>query len=160
MASLDRLAALAGTWLATYQLRGDPSFESDSPSTASVTPVLGGRFVRIDYTWDENDVLQENGPQEGSLLVGHDPSTDPPETTVVWVDSWHNKDRMLISEGSLLENGGVDVRGSTPGYEGGPDWGWRTRLEPEPDGWTVTMWVITPEGEEGLAVQAEYRRRP
>ena len=34
-------------------------------STATVTPVLGGRFIRVDYTWG-----YQGRPQEGSLLVG------------------------------------------------------------------------------------------
>lgn len=158
MASLDRLAALAGTWHATYALRGDPSFDSDTPSTATVTPILGSRFVRIDYTWDEGDVLQENGPQEGSLLVGFEQEPAPGSVTLVWVDSWHNGRRTMVCPGVLLGNGGVDVRGTYPGGAGNPDWGWRTVLEPAGDGWTMTMFNVTPDGEEALAVRAAYGR--
>ncbi len=61
MPGLEALAAMAGTWTATYELRGDPSFDCDTPSTATVTPILGGRFVRIDYTWDEEDRLKSTG---------------------------------------------------------------------------------------------------
>jgi hypothetical protein len=50
MAGLDRLSALAGDWRATYQLRGDASFETDSATSATVVPMLGGRFVRIVVT--------------------------------------------------------------------------------------------------------------
>ena len=146
MASLDALTALAGSWQATYQLRGDPSFDSDSPSHATVRPVLGGRFVRMDYTWDEDDFLKENGPHEGSLLVGFEPEPEPGVATVVWIDSWHNGNRALVCPGVPLENGGVDVRGTYPAGPGNPDWGWRTTLEPTGDGWTMTMFNVSPEG--------------
>jgi hypothetical protein len=158
MPSLDGLAALAGTWQATYELRGDPSFDSDTPSTATVTPVLGGRFVRIDYTWDETDFLQEAGPQAGSLLTGFEPEPAPGTATVVWIDSWHNGRRIMVCPGVLLDSGGVDVRGTYPGGPGDPDWGWRTVIEPARDGWTMTMFNVTPDGEEALAVSAAYRR--
>jgi hypothetical protein len=157
MPGLEELAALAGDWAATYQLRGDPSFECDTPSTATVTPLLGGRFVRIDYTWDADDVLKEHGPQHGSLQVGFEAEPEPGVATVAWIDSWHNGAKMQVWPGVRLDNGGVDVRGvySAPGD---PEWGWRTRLEPAGDGWTMTMFNITPDGDESLAVRAEYRR--
>jgi Protein of unknown function (DUF1579) len=158
MASLDALAALAGTWRGTYELRGDPSFDSDTPSTAIVTAILGGRFVRIDYSWDEGDQLQENGPQEGSLLIGFEPEPEPGIATVTWIDSWHNGRRTMVCPGVGLDSGGVDVRGTYPGGPGNPDWGWRTLIEPAADRWTLTMFNVTPEGEESLAVRAAYSR--
>jgi hypothetical protein len=160
MTSLDRLASLDGDWRATYKLRGDPSFDSDTPSTATVTPMLGGRFVRIDYSWDEHDVLQEHGPQHGSLLIGHEPDEEPAPgpVTVIWIDSWHQQRQAMVCRGTLLESGGVDVFG-TWGAED-PPWGWRTRIEPVEgeDGWSMRMWVVTPAGEEAPAVDADYRR--
>ena len=158
MPGLEALAALAGDWTATYQLRGDPSFDSDTTTSATVTPMLRGRFVRIDYTWDEEDRLEEQGPQRGSLLVGFEADPAPGIATVVWIDSWHNGQRTMVCPGVLIHSGGVDVRGSYPGGPGNPDWGWRTVLEPAGDGWTMTMFNITPDGEESLAVRAEYRR--
>ena len=157
MAGLETLAALAGEWIAIYQLRGDPSFECDTPSTATVTPLLGGRFIRIDYTWDADDVLQEHGPQHGSLQVGFEAEPEPGVATVAWIDSWHNGSKMQVWPGVRFDNGGVDVRGvySAPGE---PEWGWRTMLEPAGEGWTMTMFNIAPDGEASLAVRAEYRR--
>ena len=152
MAGLDRLTALAGEWRAAYQLRGDPAFETDSPTSAVIVPMLGGRFVRIDYTWVESDEQQE-----GSIVVGHEP--DSGVVTAAWMDTWHNHDRMMICTGSRTADGGVDVFGTYPGYPAGsPDWGWRTRIEPRSDGWTMTMFNVTPGGEESLAVNAEYTR--
>jgi len=160
VSSLERLTALAGDWHASYQLRGDPSFESDTPTAATVTPILGGRFVRIDYSWDHDDVLDAGGPQHGSLLIGHEPDREPAPgpATAIWVDSWHNDRTAMVCHGTLLDNGGVDVFGTWGGDDGGPPWGWRTRIEPADDGWSMRMWVVTPEGEESPAVEASYRR--
>ena len=92
--SLETWCGLTGAWRATYSLRGDPSFDGDSPSDAVVTPLLGGRFVRIDYTWSDR-----GKPQAGEMLIGFESA--PGLVTVVWIDSWHNGVRMLISTGSL-----------------------------------------------------------
>jgi hypothetical protein len=53
-----------------------------SPSTVTVTPVLAGRFIRVDYTWS-----YRGEPQEGSLLVGYEPKTG--EVSGHWIDTWH-----------------------------------------------------------------------
>lgn len=160
MTSLDRLVALEGEWRATYKLRGDPSFDCDTPSAATVSQILSGRFVRIDYSWDADDVLQEHGPQHGSLLIGHEPDVEPAPgpVTVIWIDSWHMQRQAMVCKGSLLESGGVDVFGTWGGED--PPWGWRTRIEPADgvDGWSMRMWVVTPAGEEAPAVDADYRR--
>jgi len=148
---LDVLGRLHGSWQAIYQLRGDPAFESDSTSVASVLPVLGGRFVRIDYTWSERDKLQE-----GSLLIGFEPT--PGRATVAWIDSWHNGRKMMLSEGVLTADGGIDVRGTYHAGPGLPDWGWRTRLEVAADTWAMTMLNVSPDGYETVAVRAEYGR--
>jgi len=113
--------------------------------------MLGGRFVRIDYTW-----VESGNTEEGSLVIGHEP--DPRTVTVAWMDSWHNHDRLMISTGSMTEAGGIDVKGAYPPGMGADDWAWRTVLTPSDDGWTMTMFNIEPGGEESLAVNAEYAR--
>lgn len=148
---LDVLGALHGTWQAIYQLRGDPAFEGDSTSMATVTPVLGGRFVRIDYTWSERDK-----PQEGSLLIGFEPTLE--RATIAWIDSWHNGRKIMVSEGARTDDGGVDVRGTYHAGPGLPDWGWRTRIEVVADTWAMTMFNVSPDGHETVAVRAEYGR--
>jgi hypothetical protein len=151
MEGLEGLLALQGDWQATYQLRGDPSLEADSASTATVASMLDGRCLRIDYTWSD-----KGKPQTGLLLVGREHGSDG--ATAVWLDTWHNQDRMMVSKGSITADGGIDVMGSWPTGDDGPDWGWRTVLSIQPAGWTMTMYVVTPDGEEALGVNAAYTR--
>ena len=148
---LSALASLAGSWTTTYKLFLEPPRSFESASTATVTPVLDGRFVRIDYTWSH-----DGKACAGSLLVGHERSTGI--ATIAWIDNWHNSDKILMSTGALGDDGAVDVRGSYPAPSG-PDWGWRTRLEPGADGWSMLMFNVSPDGEEYPAVDARYQRR-
>lgn len=151
MSALAPFIRAAGRWHATYKLR-DPatSLSCDSESRATVTPMLAGRFVRLDYTW-----AYEGQSQDGSLLVGHEPATGV--VTLAWIDSFHNSDRMMICTGTVDTDGTLNVRG---GYAAppGPDWGWRTRLRATGDHLSMVMFNITPDGQEERAVDAEYLR--
>lgn len=79
--------------------------------------------------------------------------------TAVWVDSWHMASKAMVCEGSSgLGGGRVELRG-TYAAPPGPDWGWRTVLDPG-DGNTfrMVMYNVSPDGNEDLAVEAVYRR--
>jgi hypothetical protein len=150
MANLDSFTRAAGQWRATYKLR-DPgnTLSDDSDSTAVVTSVLDGRFVRVDYSW-----AFKGTPHEGSLLVG---CQDDGTVTVPWVDSFHNGRNIMVSTGRITSTGDIDVRGSyeVPGH---PAWGWRTVLSATDRALSIVMYNVTPDGEEHLAVDAQYRR--
>lgn len=150
MSNLDSLIRAVGEWRATYKLR-DPgnTLSDDSDSTAVVTPLLDGRFVRIDYRW-----AFKGTPQEGSLLVGCE---NDGTATVPWIDSFHNGQGVMVSKGRATPEGEIDVRGS---YQvlGHPDWGWRTVLSATDSALSIVMYNVTPEGEEHLGVDAQYRR--
>ncbi len=83
MSALEKLAECAGGWTGTNRL-SDPSMNvsDDSPSTAELTPLLDGKFIRLDYTW-----AYEGAAQEGSLLIGYESA--PAIVTAHWVDTWH-----------------------------------------------------------------------
>jgi len=154
MSILDALAACAGSWRGTNTLQ-DPhnNIAEDSVATATVTPVLGGRFVRLDYTWGYKDK-----PQEGSLLIGFDKQEDT--VTAHWIDTWHMSDKVMVCTGSSPSGPTYAVRGSYAAPPG-PDWGWR--IEITPDGGQalrLVMYNIWPEGKEDLAVEATYTRAP
>ena len=149
MSILDGLATCAGSWRGTNKLQ-DPhsSTDEDSPATATVTPVLGGRFVRLDYTWG-----YKGAPQEGSMLIGYDAKTDM--ATAHWIDTWHMGNQVM----ALAGPGGptLAVKG-TYAAPPGPDWGWRIEITPGEGTLRVVMFNIWPEGKEDLAVEAVYER--
>jgi hypothetical protein len=151
MGVLNSLVACAGRWGATSRLH-DPHAGSpdESPSTATVTPVCGSRFIRLDYTW-----AYRQTPQEGSLLIGY--VTSCAEATAHWIDTWHMGDKGMACRGSVEPSGRISVRGSYSAPPG-PDWGWRIVITPGAQTLGIVMYNITPEGQEQLAVETEYAR--
>ena len=151
MSTLDALAACTGNWRGTNTLL-DPhnSITEESAGTATVTPVLGGKFVRLDYTWD-----YKGKPQEGSLLIGFEARADT--VTAHWIDSWHVGDKVMVCTGSGQAGPALSVRGSYAAPPG-PDWGWRIEITPDDSRLRLEMFNIWPEGKEELAVEAVYAR--
>ena len=152
MKPLDRLAGCAGRWQGSNRLH-DPHTgkPEDSASTAVLTTLLGGSFLRLDYTWS-----YQGTAQKGSLLVGF--QSGPGRATVHWIDSWHMADGVLACEGSVEPDGAIAVRGSYP-VPPGPDWGWRIAIRPgDGSALGIVMHNVTPQGEEAVAVEATYVR--
>jgi hypothetical protein len=154
MSALEGLIASAGGWRGTSTLEDPHTGSSDaSPSTLAVIPVLGGSFVRLDYTWAHRDA-----PQAGSLLVGHDPTQNV--VTAHWIDSWHMGRKVMACVGPTPTGSTLSVRG---GYVAppGPDWGWRIDVMAN-GGRTlqVVMFNVPPGGRDELAVEATYTRAP
>ena len=152
---LDILASRAGTWQGASTLH-DPNTKApeDSSSIVTITPILAGRFVRLDYTWS-----YQGAPQEGSLLIGFDSNADT--VTACWIDTWHMGHKAMICDGPKPDSATLCVRGS---YElpPGPDWGWRIDIIAEPAGMLrIVMFNVWPGGaREDIAVQASYSRTP
>lgn len=151
MSILDSLAACAGRWVGTSRLQ-DPhaGLSEESPSTATVQSVCGGRFIRLDYTW-----AYRGSPQEGSLLIGYDKGAS--EATAHWIDTWHMGDKVMTCRGTAEPSGQISVRGSYAAPPG-PDWGWRITITPHGEALRMVMHNVTPEGQEEVAVEAEYER--
>jgi len=152
MTMLDKLAMCEGKWRGTSSLQLDPDSGNliDSHSTAVITRIAGDRFVRIDYTWSNDDK-----PQDGSYLIGYIRKTG--EVTAHWIDSFHMGSKVMACIGTADDAGVISLLGS---YEAppGPDWGWRTIITPEADSLRILMNNIWPEGREDLAVDARYVR--
>jgi len=150
--SLDPIISCAGNWSGRKSLRDpDRIAPQESPSTVAISTILNGRFVRLDYTWE-----YQGCPQQGSLLIGHDPGTEV--ATAHWVDTWHMGFQVMASRGSIGGDGEISLRGSYAAPPG-PDWGWRTIISPgEGQRLRITMFNISPEGREELAVEASYSR--
>lgn len=150
MSVLSVLLELAGSWTGHNQvlLPGEPPHES--PTTASLTPIVAGKFVQLAYTWAYDGV-----PQEGVLIVGHETANDV--VTTVWIDSWHMGNTFMLCQGQINAAGAIDVRG-TYTVESGPDWGWRIVITPSSNAVRIQMYNVAPEGEEFLGVEASYTR--
>jgi hypothetical protein len=148
----DRLTPLSGSWQGLSTLHNpETNMPEESPSTLQWTPILSGRFFRVEYTWQ-----YQGTPQEGLFIIGYDP--DPHEVTLHWVDTWHMGDSVMACRGKADESGGINVLGSFS-VPGSPDWGWRIALQPGPqDSLRLVMHNITPDGQEYPAVEAVYSR--
>ncbi|MBV9789980.1 MAG: DUF1579 family protein [Chloroflexi bacterium] len=150
MSGLDPFLSLAGAWTGNNRLWLPPAIEPyESPTTATLSPVVGGKLVQLAYTWS-----YEGDAQEGVLLIGHEPENGA--VTVVWADSWHMGNKFMLCQGQI-EDDRVVVRGSWS-VESGPDWGWRIELGEEAETLIMRMYVITPTGEEALGVEGIYTR--
>ncbi len=152
MHALDRLAACAGRWRGSNRLH-DPHTgkPEDTDSTAVLATLLGGKFIRLDYTWS-----YRGAAQEGSLLIGY--QSEPGKATAHWIDSWHMSDGVMACEGAVEDDGSIAVRGSYAAPPG-PDWGWRIVLRPaDGSGLHIIMYNVTPDGREVLAVEATFAR--
>jgi len=124
--------------------------EFQSRSALTATTAVRDKFLTVSYQWSH-----ENTPHEGLLLIGCDAETAT--INAAWVDSWHQNTKPLMLSGTISEAKVIDLRGNyeVPNH---PDWGWRIRLAPAADDLQMTMYNITPEGVEDLAVQADYQR--
>lgn len=149
---LDALVADAGEWRGSNRLH-DPHTggPQDSDGTATITPVLNGKFVRFDYTWS-----YDGKPQEGSILFGGEANSNA--VSAYWIDSWHMGRGVLPCTGKIHGKESLSVRG-TYAAPPGPDWGWRIELKFDGDRTLRMVMVnISPEGVEAPAVEASYVR--
>lgn len=149
------LEKLVGKWrginrLHTVWIPENPVRETESRAIVELT--ARGRFLKIEYDW-----TFEESVQEGLILIGDEKDSD--SIKAFWIDSWHLSDKFMVSEGFRDEDGAISVKGfyAVPDH---PDWGWRTIIEPEKgDTFKITMFNVSPEGEEALAVEMEFNRQ-
>jgi hypothetical protein len=152
VSALEPLADHAGRWRGTSRLH-DPETggPEDSASELAIVPVLGGRFLRVDYTWSH-----AGEGQEGSILLGYE--ADQEAVSAHWIDTYHVGDWVMACRGTADGRGGVSVRGSYA-EPPGPDWHWRIELSPMSERrLRMVMTNISPDGREEPAVEAIYER--
>jgi hypothetical protein len=149
------LEKLVGKWrginrLYTTWIPDNPVRETVSRAIIELT--ARGRFLKIEYDWAFEEAIQE-----GLILIGDEKDSD--SIKAFWIDSWHLSDKFMVSEGVRGTGGAISLKGfyAVPDH---PDWGWRTVFEPErDDSFKITMYNVSPEGEETLAVEMEFKRQ-
>lgn len=152
MDGLTDFAAAAGHWQGTNVLQNPMTGTPEqSPTTATIAVLLGGKFVRMDYTW-----VFEGQEQTGSLLFGYE--GDTATLTAQWIDSWHMGDKVMSCRGTIAETNRYTVQGAYH-VPDSPDWGWRITITiPAEQQLHLVMYNIAPTGEAYLAVEADYQR--
>lgn len=152
MSETSKWAELAGTWTGTNKLwlmPTDPVRESQA--NATVTFAAGCATATIHYTW-----AYEDQPKEGVLVIRTQSGGDDDE--VVMIDSFHTAGKFMTFKNDKDHEGLCAVRGSYSAPPG-PDWGWRIVVDSDsPDAFKITMFNITPDGQEAPAVEASYTR--
>ena len=152
MASAPLLGNLLGEWSGTNQLWLSPGESAyESKSTAIVSLVAQNQFIKLAYTW-----AFENEPQDGLIIYRSDFDLHPSGS--IWLDSWHLKNEIMLCESTWDDRGVSILQGSYPAPSG-PDWVWRIEIENNTKAsLNIRMFNVSPEGQEALAVLAQYRR--
>lgn len=144
--------AFIGVWAGENILRlswlTPPEYKSAGELTAATA--IKEKFLTITYQWSHEDT-----PHEGLILIGFDAKQQTANAS--WADSWHSNTAPILLKGTISDDQSIDLRGTyqVPNHL---DWGWRIVLAPNDDALQMTMYNISPEGEENLAVQAAYKR--
>jgi len=146
----QELQKLIGSYLGRTKTWLDPSAPADeSISEMRVQALLGGRWLRLE---DWGHVA--GTPRAGEMLLGF--HRDAGQFELCWIDSFHTGTAMMRSVGKPRGDGIIAVTGS---YEAGSQtWGWRTEFELQ-ETLTVRAYNISPDGNETIAVETEWRSR-
>jgi hypothetical protein len=145
------LSKLTGNWKGIAHTYFDPGVLADSsPVEATFRPVLGSRFMMMEY----QGALQGK-PLEGLAIIGF--YMLKREYTVAWIDTFHTGTLLLISQGKKSD---LDVMGYYSDPSGGPDWGWRTTIEQANENqFTLRHFNVMPDGVEALAVETVFEKQ-
>ena len=148
----DFLEGLIGQWRGTLRTWFDPA-------GAAIENEISGSFRRA---FDSGAVLHEYRSQvgdrrsDGVALIGVDIASN--RHCVSWVDTFHTGSNIMlfVADDGAVENG-VSLRGS---YAAGDQtWGWRLVIRAvAADEVRIDHFNITPDGEEGRAIEIVYRR--
>src|SRR5256885_17086551 len=132
------LAALAGNWKGNYRLHTSwlPEQTNDSESACSIELRVNDQFLAIEYDWK-----YEDRREEGVMIVGCDEESTAVQA--VWTDSWHMSHKFMVCDGTIDNEGKVNMKGYYSVPEN-PDWGWRTEIIPDRNSMQIVMYNVSP----------------
>ena len=142
---------MAGKWEGTCKTWFKPGELADESKVLGEIKVVMKNFLRHSYTGS-----MKGKPRHGEELTAYNSITK--EFQVNWIDDFHMSNSMLFSLGEVKARG-FSVQAKYDVGEDLPPWGWRTEYELiDDDHLTITAYNITPDGQEGKAVETVYVR--
>jgi hypothetical protein len=151
-AARELFKSLEGAWEGTCRTWFEPGKLADqSKIKGRIRPVLGGLFYRHEY---ESTIQGKARHGEETLAF----NTVTSRFQVSWVDDFHMNYAIMASDG-VASPRGFTVLGKYDVAPGAPQWGWKTVYElVDSDHLTISAYNVSPEGQQYLAVETNYRR--
>ncbi len=149
------LQSLVGNWEGITKTWFEPGKLADeSPMKGTMRSVLGGRFIMHEYRG-----TMEGKPYEGISIYGYEMNEDRFQAS--YVDSFHNGTSIMLLNGEAGQER-FSVLGSYSykvSREEVQHWGWRIEIDiVDDDNVILTIFNITPSGEEAKGVETVYNR--